>query len=82
MDEIKDISLGRPHNTVRYATKGGELETRELTIFGRKFPLLQIRQDLLSKYMRLTTDESIESMSYSELSCLLLQYNHRVSTET
>ena len=46
-----EIYLGRPcvpYNMVRYATKDGELEKRELTIVGRKFPLLQVRQDLLS----------------------------------
>lgn len=56
-----EISLGRPYvlyNMVRYATKDGQLEKRELTIVGRKFPLLQIRQYLLSKhekYVHLTT---------------------------
>ena len=46
-----------PYNMVRYATMDGELEKKDLTIISRKFPLLQIRQDLLSKhekYMRLT----------------------------
>ena len=83
-----EISLGRPcvpYNMVQYATKDGELEKRELTIVGRKFPLLQIRQDLLSKhekYMRLTTNVEIESMTYSDLSSTLSQYNYEVSTET
>ena len=55
-----------------------------MTTVGRKFPLLQIRQDLLSKhekYMRLTTNAEIESMSYSDLSSMLSQYNYQVSTE-
>ena len=83
-----ELSLGRPcvpYNMVKYATKDGELEQKELTIVGRKFPLIQIRQDLLSKhekYMRLTTDAEIESMTYSDLNTMLSQYNHNVSNET
>ena len=56
-----------------------------MAIVGRKFLLLQIRQDLLSKhekYMRLMTNAEIESMSYSDLSSMLSQYNYQVSNET
>ena len=35
---------------VRFTTRDGELEKTELTIVGGKFPLLEIRKDLLSKH--------------------------------
>ena len=66
---------------VRYAIKDGELEKKELAIVGRKFPLLQIRQDLCPSMMELRNAE-IESMSYSDLSSMLSQYNYQVSNET
>ena len=84
--ETGEISLGRPcvpFNMVRFMTKDGELEKKELTIVGRKFPLLEIRKDLLckhEKYMRLTTDGEIEGMSSSDLSSLVAKFDQKIIT--
>ena len=67
---------------VRYATKDGELEKKELAIVDRKFPLLQIRLSKQEKCMRLMTNAEIESMTYSDVSSMLSQYNYQVSNET
>ena len=61
------------------------MERVELTITGRKFPLLEIRKQLLAKhekYMRLNTDTEIESMSFNDLQTLSSLYCHTVPPET
>ena len=86
--ESGELSLGRPcvpFNMVRFTTRDRELEKHELTIVGRKFPLLEIRKDLLSrheKYMRLTTDDEIEKMSLCDLRSLVAQYDHNITNDT
>ena len=74
-----------PFNMVRFTTRDGELEKRELTIVGRKFPLLEIRKDVLSrheKYMWLTTDDEIEKLSLRDLRSLVAQYDHNITSDT
>ena len=68
---------------VRFTTRDGELEKKELTIVGRKFPLLDIRNDLLHKhenYMRLTSDEEIAGLSLSDLSSLVAKFDQNLAT--
>ena len=67
---------------VRYATKDGKKKKKELAIVDRKFPLLQIRLSKQEKCMRLMTNAEIESMTYSDVSSMLSQYNYQVSNET
>ena len=48
----------------------GQLEKREVTVTGQKFPLTEIRRKLLAKhetYMRLRSDEEVEAMTISSL---------------
>ena len=66
-DMIKEgeLSLGEPcysHTLVRYTVKEGKLERTETVVYGRKIPLLELRQKLLQKhepFMHLHTDDEI-----------------------
>ena len=58
---------------------------KELTVVGCKFPLLEIRKDLLSKhekYMRLISDKEIENMSLCELRYLVTKSDHNITSVT
>ena len=71
MDNLKlkieqgEYSLGQtvvPQNFTKTAIKDGKMITKEVSISGRKFPLEDIRKNLLihhTKYMHLTTDLQI-----------------------
>lgn len=80
------ISLGQPcipYKMVKFNTKEGSVERLELNITGRKFPLMELRQQLLAKheqYMRLNTDSEFDGMSQEELQLLCLHYHHSVCT--
>jgi len=53
-----------------YSTKGGKLQTKETTVYGRKIPLLILRRKLLKKHeklMYLHTEEELTQMSITEL---------------
>lgn len=71
------LALGQPcvpYNMVQFSTKDGELHKTQVSVVGRKFPLLEIRKELLAKheqYMRLATDTDIQSMSSSDISLVL-----------
>lgn len=88
MVQSGELSLGRPcvpYTMTKYSAMNGGLERVELTIVGRKFPLLEIRKKLLAKhekYMRLNTDTEIDSMSHSDLQSLSSLYHHSVSPES
>ena len=59
-----------PQNFTKTAIKDGKIITQEVSISGRKFPLEDIRKNLLihhTKYMRLTTDEEFSNMELSEV---------------
>ena len=78
--ETGEIALGQPYNIVRFSTKDGELHKTQVSVVGRKFPLLDIRKKLLTKheqYMRLATDTDIQSMSLSDISLYFNQINHQ-----
>ena len=82
MLEHGTLTLGEPchpHKLVRYTTSGGVLIQREVMAYGRKIPLMTIREKILKKHerlMHLHTDEQIEKMEKNEL----LQFfeNHQV----
>ena len=88
MVRFEELSLGRPcvpYTITKFAAKDGGVERVQLTITGRKFPLLEIRKQLLAKhekYMRLNTDTEIESMTFNDLQTLSLLYHHDVPPET
>ena len=71
--EQAEYSLGQiavPQNFTNPAIKDGKMITQEVSISGRKFPLEDIRKNLLirhTKYMRLTTDEEFSNMELSEV---------------
>ena len=79
MDTLKlkieqgDYSLGQivvPQNFTKTAIKDGKMITEEVSISGRKFPLEDIRKNLLirhTKYMRLTTNEEFANMEPNEV---------------
>ena len=59
-----------PQNFTKTAIKDGKMITQEVSISGRKFPLEDIRKNLLirhTKYMRLTTDEEFGNMELNEV---------------
>ena len=63
-----ELSLGipcAPLTLTHFNTKNGHLEKNEVVVMGRKFPLSELRKTLLKaqeKYMRLNTDDKIDSM--------------------
>ena len=69
MLESGELCLGVrcvPYTQERYTTADGQLEKREETIYGRKIPLLQLRQELLAQhepYMRLTSDDDVDNVT-------------------
>ena len=85
--ETGELSLGNPcvpYKMMRFATKEGQLIREEVTITGRKFPLIEIRQHLLDqheKYMRLNTDAEIDNMSFADICTLCKLYHHQVSPD-
>ena len=86
--ETGEIVLGQPcvpYNMVRFSTKDGKLHKTQVSVVGRKFPLLEIRKKLLTKheqYMRLATDADIQSMSLSDISLYFNQINHQSRATT
>ena len=79
MDTLKlkieqgEYSLGQivvPQNFTKTAIKDGKMITEEVSISGRKFPLKDIRKNLLirhTRYMRLTTDEKFVNTELNEV---------------
>ena len=62
------LTLGEPchpHTLLQYTTSGGTLTQREVVAYGRKIPLMTIREKLLKKQerlMHLHTDEQLDKM--------------------
>ena len=83
MVEKGDLSLGvpcAPTTLTHYTTKNGQLEAKEVVVFGRKFPLTEVREKLLKKhedYMRLNTDDEIDNMGTDELKLQASHFNHQ-----
>ena len=59
-----------PYQMTQYIHLNGKLTTKEITIYRRKIPLVDLRKKLLEKhslYMRLASDEDISKKSLEEL---------------
>lgn len=73
MIENCELTLGEPcypHKLIRYTVYNGELKQTETTVYGRKIPLLELREKLLEKhlpFMYLHTDEQLLALNKSEL---------------
>ena len=69
----RKYSLGQivvPQNLTKTAIKDGKMITQEVSKSGRKFPLENIRKNLLiryTEYMRLTTDKEFANMDLNEV---------------
>ena len=76
------LSLGipcAPFSLTHYQVVDGELKQQDKTIHGRKFPLKELRQKLLTqqeKHMRLLSDEEIEQMTPDDLHTALKAHDH------
>ena len=91
MIESNELSLGVPcmeHTVTRFVAKDGAVEKKEITVIGRKFPLLEVRKQLLekhTKFMRMNTDDEFDHMNHDELLNLAsrsgLTVNSQVITE-
>ena len=68
-----EYSLGEtfvPQTFTKTFVKDGKIKSEEISVFGRKFSLIQICKDLLQKhshYMRLTTNEEFSKMEKKDL---------------
>ena len=88
MVESGEISIGVScvsYKMEKFSTKNGQLEKTEVTVFGRKFPLLDLRRKFLAEheaYMRLQTDKEIEAMSLDTLRSTADCYHHPLSSDT
>ena len=59
-----------PYSLTHYDVQSGKLEKTNVTVYGRKIPLSDIRKKLLQqqeKYMRLFTDDTITNMTKEEV---------------
>lgn len=87
MVQSGEVSLGVscvPYKMEKFSTKNGKLERTEIAVFGRKFPLLDLRKKFLAEhepYMRLQTDEQIDAMSLATLRSTADQYHHQLSPD-
>ena len=74
-DMIKNgvLSLGIqcvPYSITRVSVYNGNLVQNDVSIHGRKIPLLELRKRLLDrheKWMRLPTDEDLQAMSHNDI---------------
>ena len=88
MVESGEVSLGIScvaYKMEKFSTKNGQLEKTEVVVFGRKFPLLDVRKNFLTEhepYMRLQTGEQIYAMSLATLRSTADQYHHHLSPDT
>ena len=63
-----------PYTVIRSSVHDGELLSMQAQVYGRKIPLLDLRKVLLKrqeKFMRLKTDEEIDSLSIEEVNVTL-----------
>ena len=87
MVESGEVSLGVscvPYKIEKFSTKNGQLERTEIVVFGRKFPLLDLRKKFLAEheqYMCLQTDEQIDTMSLTTLQSTADQYHLQLSPD-
>lgn len=82
-----ELSLGvpcAPFSLTHYVINNGQLEQKVVAVTGRKFPLTDLKKRLLAsheKYMRLSTDEQINTMPADELKAMMTQM-HEDSSDT
>ena len=69
-------------NTKSIVTAEGEVTTTQVKIVGRKLSLLEIRQKLHSKYMRLMTDQQIKELTREILQLMSIAHYHASPTAT
>ena len=87
MIESGEFTLGEPcypHKLIRYTVHNGELKQTETTVYGRKIPLLELRQKLLEKHlplMYLHTDEQLLALNKSELMDVYAKRKLRLPSE-
>lgn len=87
MIERGELHLGEqciPRTLVRYKTDKGKLEKTYTTVYGRKIPLLTLRQKLLEKhekFMHLLSDEELAQMSHAALTEIAKQGNIYIDEE-
>ena len=83
-----ELSLGipcAPLTLTHFITKNGHLEKNEVVVMGRKFPLSELRKTLLTaqeKYMRLNTDDEIDSMPMEEIISQASKFDHKFDQST
>ena len=83
-----ELTLGEqchPSTIEKYCTVGGNVTKVTTTVYGRKIPLLQIREKLLithEQFMHLHTDQEILAMSPSELTDHHRQKSIRIPEDT
>ena len=76
------LSLGEPcfpHTLTKFSVHDGQLRQNDSVIYGRKIPLLELRNKLLQKHikcMHLHTDEELNTLNKSDL----LEYFHTHTT--
>ena len=69
----------------KFASNNGQLERKEVTVLGRKFPLLELRKKSLADhepYKQLNTDDEIEAMPLHTFQSMTNQYHHQTQSGT
>lgn len=87
-----ELTLGEPchpHTLKKYIIKNGEIQETTTVVYGRKIPILELRQKLLDKHqniMQLHTDDEIASLDKQALLQILktryISLPNDLSTET
>lgn len=73
MIESGELSLGEPctpYSLTKYTVKEGVVSTTKVAVYGRKFPMLHLREKLLKaheKYMRLSTDSDLANLTQTQV---------------
>ena len=90
-DDIKELldsgklTLGEPCTPfalVKSRVVNGNLETTTSQVYGRKHPLLELRKRLLAKqekFMRMLTDQQIDSLSFEDVKVKLLDFGEDIA---
>lgn len=82
-----ELSVGEectPHIITKYSTAGGDLTAKTTTVYGRKVPMLDLRQKLLKKheeYMHLHTDQQLADMNGEALQRELLKRKIQITRD-
>ena len=88
MIENGELSLGvpcAPFQITSFTVAEGQVQKKHTVVTGRKFPLKEIRKKTLAqqeKFMRLYTDEEINTMADKELALILTQMNVKTDDDS